>query len=123
MQVYPLNAKQARGTSPGISDLDRLGMPMSWFQLDAGKSVEFEVLDGTGRARVKDGASAFVRLSADETPIEIFSESCVVPALMLLFTESDFLSRFHCLPAPSKGYNFAAFPYIALNFWFGDHRI
>jgi hypothetical protein len=79
IRVYPLGAKEAKDVSPGIGDLGGLGLPISWFPLDAGKSVEFEVLDGTSNAGEKHGASAFVRLSHNETPVEIFSESYVVP--------------------------------------------
>jgi hypothetical protein len=80
MRVYPLGAKEAEDVSPGIGDLSRLGLPMSWFPLAKGKSVEFEVLDGTGNAGEKHGASAFVRFAPNEIPVEVFSESYVVPA-------------------------------------------
>jgi hypothetical protein len=45
-----------------------------------GKEFEFEILDGTGDAGAKHGTGAFVKLLPDETPVEIFSESYVVPA-------------------------------------------
>ena len=80
MRVYPVGAKEAKDVSAGIGDLDKLGLPMSWFSLAAGKSIEFEILDGTSNAGKKHGASAFVRFQPDEIPVEIFSESYVVPA-------------------------------------------
>ncbi len=63
-----------------MADLHTLGLPTAWLHLDKGKSIEFEVLDGTGSAGEKHGKSAFVRLLPDEKPVEIFSESHVVPA-------------------------------------------
>lgn len=80
MRVYPIGTKEGKAASPGIGDLRSFGSPTAWFHLDAGKSVEFEVLDGTSSAREKHGTSAFVRFLPDETPVEIFSESYVVPA-------------------------------------------
>ena len=80
MQVYPIGAKVAREVSPGIGDMGRVGLPTAWFPLAAGKTVEWEVLDGTGDVGEKHGTSVFVRFLPDETPVEIFTGPYVVPA-------------------------------------------
>ncbi len=80
MLVYPTGEAKAKEVSPGMSDLITFGMQTAWLHLDAGKKFEFEILDGTGDAGAKHGTSAFVKLLPDETPVEVFSESYVVPA-------------------------------------------
>src|SRR5260370_742721 len=72
MQVYPIGAKEAKEVSRGIGDMGRVGLPTAWLPLAAGKTVEWEVLDGTGDAGEKHGTSVFVRFLPDETPVEIF---------------------------------------------------
>jgi hypothetical protein len=80
MWVHPIGAKKAKEVSPGIGGLGRVGLPTAWFPLDAGTTVECEVLDGTSNTGEKHGTSAFVRFLPDETPVEIFSEPYLVPA-------------------------------------------
>jgi hypothetical protein len=80
--VYPTHG-EAKEVSPGTADLPTCGMPAAWLQLAAGKKFEFEILDGTSSAGAKHGTSAFVKLLPDETPVEIFSESYVVPAIAI----------------------------------------
>jgi len=59
--------------------MSRVGLPTSWVPLAAGKTVEWEILDGTGDSGQKHGTSVFVRFLPDENPVEIFSEPYVVP--------------------------------------------
>jgi hypothetical protein len=79
MKVCPLGVKVCDDFSPGLRDLLALGLPMSWIPLNAGKTIEFEILDGTGSAGEKHGATVFVRLSPTDLPMEIFSDPYVVP--------------------------------------------
>lgn len=80
MLVFPTREVKAKEVSPGMSDLITWGMPTAWLHLAAGKTFEFEILDGTGDAGAKHGTSAFVKLLPDETPVEVFSEPYLVPA-------------------------------------------
>ncbi len=80
MQVYPIGSKEAKEVSPGVDDMGRVGLPTAWLLLAGGKTVEWEILDGTGDAGEKHGTSVFVRFLPDETPVEIFTGPYVVPA-------------------------------------------
>jgi len=79
MLVYAIGAKEPEKTSAGIGDMSRMGLPTAWVPLAAGKTVEWDFLDGTGDAGQKHGTSVFVRFLPDETPVEIFSDPYVVP--------------------------------------------
>ena len=79
MQVYPIGAKEPKEVSRGIGDMDRVGLPSGWFPLAAGKTVEWDVLDGTGEAGEKHGTSVLVRLLPDEMPVEVFTGPYEVP--------------------------------------------
>src|SRR5262252_3388551 len=79
MRVYAIGAKEPEETSAGIGDMSRVGLPTSWVPLAAGKTVEWDILDGTGDSGQKHGTSVFVRFLPDGTPVEIFSDPYVVP--------------------------------------------
>jgi hypothetical protein len=77
--VYPIAGKNSHRTSPGIEALRKL-VPTGWFKLEKGKTVEWEVLDGTGSAEEKHGTSAFIKFLPAEKPVEIFTDSYRVPS-------------------------------------------
>ena len=79
MLIYPIPGKEAKVDSPRIDDLRTRGLPGKWFHLDAEKAVEWEVLDGTRGSGERHGTNAFVRFLPNERPVEVFSDSYLVP--------------------------------------------
>ena len=67
---------QGRRKSPGI---EGLRVPAEWFKLEKGKTIEWDLMDGTDSAGEWHGESTFIKCQPDEKPIEIFSDSYKVP--------------------------------------------
>jgi hypothetical protein len=68
-------------TSPGIEGLNTL-VPCEW-RLISGHSrpaIEWEVLDSSSAAGEKHAFTAFIRRTAKDKPVEIFSDSYTVPS-------------------------------------------
>jgi len=68
-------------TSPGIEGLNSL-VPCEW-RLISGHSrpaIEWEVLDSSSAAGEKHAFTAFIRKTDKDKPVEIFSDSYIVPA-------------------------------------------
>lgn len=62
--------------SPGI---EGLRVPVEWFKLEKGKSLEWQLMDDTGGAGELHGESTFIKFLPDDAPIEIFSDFYRVP--------------------------------------------
>ncbi len=71
----------AEKSSPGLQQLT-FGMPGSWDLLPAGArpTIEWEELDSTSFAGEKHARTIFIKLRESDKPVEVVSDSYVVPA-------------------------------------------
>jgi hypothetical protein len=63
--------------SPGIGGLR---LSVEWCKVEKGKTIEWELMDGTDSVGETHGESTFIKFQLDDKPIEIFSDSYQVPA-------------------------------------------
>ena len=74
--LAPDAGAQDQRRSPGIAGLR---VPPEWFKLEKGKSLKWDLMDGTSSAGDLHGESTFIKFLPDEKPFETFSDSYKVP--------------------------------------------